>query len=260
MANYIYGKNSVLAVLQANPDRVFKVFLAEGLKPDKRVDAIIDRAQSHGIAWQKVPRPKLDGMLSEVLKENPDTTHQGVVASVAPRPLLDVADLIKKAEAVQAEGQFPLVLMLDGVNDPGNFGAILRVADASGLTGVVVAKHNSVGFGPVVSKTASGADQTVDVAVTPNLVQALEKFKKAGFWVVGSTLAEKSIPYFKQDYAMATVLVMGSEGKGLSRLVQEHCDFLVNIPMMGSVDSLNVATATAVLVFEMRRQQAVPKK
>lgn len=261
MANYTYGKNSVLSLLENYPDRVFKVFVAEGLNPDKRIDAIYKQAQAYNILIQRVPRQKLDGMLYDVIKENPDTNHQGVVASVAERPILDVEDLIAKCQPKQDAGEYPLLVMLDGVSDPGNFGAMLRVADAAGVDGVIVGKHKSVGFGPAVSKTSAGADQSVDIAVVTNLVQALERLKKAGFWVVGSTLSANSIPYYQQDYKMPTLLVMGSEGKGLSRLVDEHCDFRVQIPMFGTVESLNVATATAVLVFEIvKSQRAVAAK
>lgn len=254
MTQYIYGKNSVVSLLETRPERVFKILVAEGLKPDKRIDAIYQLAQSHGVSIQRVPRQKLDGLL-----QDPDLNHQGVLASVATRPLLDVADLVEKCCVKIEAGEYPLVLMLDGVTDPGNFGAILRVADAAGVDGVVIPKHGSVGFGPVVSKAASGADQTVDVAVVPNLTQAMERLQKAGFWSVGAALGPKAVAYHQQDYKMPTLLVLGSEGKGLSRLVQEKCDFLVTIPMHGSVSSLNVATATAVLAFEIVKQQRLLK-
>jgi 23S rRNA (guanosine2251-2'-O)-methyltransferase len=250
--NYVYGKNSVLTLLEAQADRVFKVFVAEGLKPDKRIDRVYDLAHTHGIAIQRVPRQKLNGLL-----QDEEANHQGVLASVAPRPRLDIVDLAQRCEAAIQQGESPLVLVLDGVTDPGNFGAILRVADAAGASAVVVPKFNSVGFGPAVSKTSSGADQTVDVVMVPNLVQAMSRLQKAGCWSVGTSVSDKAVPYYEQSYTMPTVLVMGSEGKGLSRLVQEACDFLVKIPMQGAVDSLNVATATAVLAFEIRRQQAI---
>jgi 23S rRNA (guanosine2251-2'-O)-methyltransferase len=254
MPQYVYGKNSVQLLLENNPQRVFKVFIAEGLKPDKRIDGIFNALHSHGISYQMVPRQKLDGLLAQVLLENPDTAHQGVVASVSPRELLDIQDLEAKCKLKQDEGLYPFVLVLDGITDPGNFGSILRVADAAGVDGVVVAKHHSVGFNPMVSKSSSGADETVDVAVVPNLVQAMERLKKLGFWVVGSTLNDKAVWYYQQDYKMPTILVLGSEGKGMSRLIEEACDFWVKIPMLGKIQSLNVSTAASVISFEIAKQ------
>jgi 23S rRNA (guanosine2251-2'-O)-methyltransferase len=256
-SKYIYGKNSVKALLEANPERVYKIFLSDTLKPDKRVQAIVEHSNNRRIPIQKVPRQKLDQMMRpEAGQEHADmeeANHQGVIASVAPKALLDIHGLIKLAKAKEAEtGKHPRLLMLDGVTDPRNFGAILRVADAAGLDGVIVPKHNSAGFGPAVSKTASGAEETVDIAVVSNLNQALEQLKKENFWIVGAAGDESGAQdYHKMDYKMATVLVMGSEDKGISPLTRKNCDFLVKIPMHGTVDSLNVSTATAVILFEM---------
>jgi 23S rRNA (guanosine2251-2'-O)-methyltransferase len=123
--------------------------------------------------------------------------------------------------------------------------------DASGIDGVIVPKHHSAGFGPAVSKTASGAEETVNVATVSNLNQAIQQLKDAGFWIAGAANDPKAVDYHKQDYNMPVALVMGSEDKGLASLVSKNCDFLVKIPMYGTVDSLNVAAATAVLLFEM---------
>ena len=266
-ARYVYGKNSVKALLDRSPDKVFKIFLAEGLKPDKRVQAIQDTAREMRIPVQLVPRQKLDQMLKtaeqnaaekEPEKANAEgaeagerVTHQGIIASVAPKTLLDLQALIKMCQQTKESGRHPRVLLLDGITDPRNFGAILRVADAAGLDGVIVPKHHSAGFGPVVSKTASGAEETVSVAVVSYLNQAIQQLKDAGFWVAGAANAPKAVSYYKQDFGMPIALVMGSEGEGLANLVKKNCDFLLKIPMHGTVDSLNVATATAVLLFEM---------
>lgn len=260
-SRYVYGKNSVKALLEASPGKVFKVFVAEGLKPDKRVQAIQDAARQGKIPVQVVPRQKLDQMLrgqeADFAKgregesgEEP-ITHQGIVASVAPKTLLNLSELLKLCEAKKASGSHPRLLMLDGVTDPRNFGAILRVADAAGLDGVIIPKQHSAGFGPAVSKTASGAEETVNIAVVSNLNQAIQQAKDAGFWVAGAAFDPKAVDYHKQDYQMPMLLIMGSEGQGLASLVRKNCDFLVKIPMHGTVDSLNVATATAVLLFEM---------
>lgn len=248
--HYIYGRNSVLALLKADPDRVHKVLVADGLKPDKRIDAIYQAAKGAGVAIQRVPRRKLDNLL-EAEAGNSEIIHQGILAAVAPKALLDIETLIRQLALRVKAGEYPRLLMLDEVTDPRNFGAILRIIDAAGWDGVIIGKLHSAGFGPAVAKSASGAEGTVDVAVVSNLAQGLKRLKEAGFWIVGAANDEKAVDYFQQDYKMPTVLVMGSEGKGLSRLVQKNCDFLVRIPMRGTVDSLNVAAATAVLVFHV---------
>jgi len=255
-AQYVYGKNSVKAVMDTRPNQVYKIFLSDSLKPDKRINAIIEQANANRISIQKVPRNRLDQMLREMVSSDEDLgelNHQGVIASVAPKPFLTIHQLLEKCKAKQSEGAYARVLMLDGVTDPRNLGAILRVADAAGVDGVVLPKHHSAGFGPAVSKTASGAEESVPVAIVSNLAQALDLLKEANLWAVGAANAASAVDYTKQDYKMSTVLVMGSEGAGLSALIQKKCDFLVKIPMHGMVDSLNVATATAVLLFEIIR-------
>lgn len=247
MSEYVFGRNSVLTLLKADPKRIFKVFLAEGHRPDSRMEEIFGLAKAFGLPIVHVPRQKLDAMLPDR-----EMVHQGVIASVSPKTVYGIHELIQMALEAPENGVKPLLLMLDGITDPRNFGAILRVADATGMNGVIVAKQKSAGFGPAVSKTASGAESTVNVAMVANLSHAIEVAKKAGFWVVGAALGDGAIDYFKQDYNMPTLLVMGSEGDGLSRIVREHCDFLVQIPMLGQVESLNVATATAVLAFHIR--------
>lgn len=251
-ARLVYGKNSVKAILDANPDHVYKVFLAEGMKPDKRVQAIHDAARNHRIPVQSVPRQKLDQMIrgNETKSEEP-VIHQGVVASVAAKPLLNLPELIARCKEKIAAGGHPRLLMLDGVTDPRNFGAILRVADAAGLDGVIVPKHHSAGFGPAVAKTASGAEETVTIATVSNLNNAITQLKDAGFWIAGAAHAPRAVDYYLQDYKMPMVLIMGSEDQGLGQLITKNCDFLVKIPMHGTVESLNVATAAAVLLFEM---------
>ncbi len=252
MSQYVFGKNSVVTLLETNPQRVFKLFLLEQQKPDKRLQRIYDLAHAHKIPVQKVARQKLEQMVGDT--EQP-ATHQGVVASVAPKKLLDLRELITKCKEQMAAGQTPNILVLDGITDPRNFGAILRIADGAGLAGVVVPKNRSAGFGPAVAKTASGAEETVDVVVVGNLAQALEGLKEAGFWCVGTDASEKAQAYDRLDYNMPVALLMGSEGEGLSRLLKERCDFLVKIPMHGAVDSLNVSVATGILVYEVLRQQ-----
>jgi 23S rRNA (guanosine2251-2'-O)-methyltransferase len=275
-ARYIYGKNSVKALLETNPANVFKIFMAEGLKPDKRLQAIHEKVRERGIPLQMVPRTRLDQILKDQLHnaqlrtqgeagggegaEEEFIVHQGVVASVAPKALLDLPSLIKLCQDKIAAGQHPRVLLLDSVTDARNFGAILRVADAAGIDGIIVPKHHSAGFGPGVTKTASGAEEVVNVAVVANLNHAIRSLKDAGFWIAGAAHEEKAVVYHQQDYQMPVALVMGSEDKGIAPLIRNNCDFLVSIPMAGTVESLNVATATAVLLFEITKPPRASKK
>ena len=285
-ARYIFGKNAVKALLDSQPEKVFKLFVAEGFKPDNRMQSIQETARGRGIPIQIVPRTRLDQMLRDtspprdsnppkdaapptdavqgaVQADREPLVHQGIVASVAPRALLTLPTLLAACKTRIAAGETPRLLLLDSITDARNFGAILRVADAAGVEGVIITKHHSAGFGPGVSKTASGAEETVPVAVVANLSQAIRDLKTAGFWIAGAAHTPEATPYYRQDYAMPIALVMGSEDKGLARLVREHCDFLVQIPMLGTVESLNVATATAVLLFEMIRpvaKKAKPEK
>ena len=247
--SYVFGRNSVKILLESNPERVFKIFLAEGLKPDKRLDAIRGLAQKHKKPMTTSPRQKLDAMVSDI----PDATHQGIIASVSPKELFTLNDLIALCQPKLEAKENPVLLMLDGITDPRNFGAILRTCDAVGIDGVIITKHDSAGFGPVVAKTASGAEETVNVCVVANLNNAIEQLKKAGFWIIGAAAHEKAVDYFKQDYKMPVVLALGSEGEGLKALVQKNCDILVKIPMHGSVESLNVSVAAGVLLYQIKQ-------
>jgi len=248
-SGYIYGKNSVLALLKHDPKRVSKLFWAEGQKPDRRTNDIYDLAKDNRINIQTVPVAKL-----RQLVDDPEANIQGVVAVVAAKAFLSLWELIDKAKAKpRNENEYPLLVMLDKVTDPRNLGAILRVIDAVGADGLIISKQNSSGFGSAVAKTASGAETTVDVALTGNLNQAIGELKKGGFWIIGAANEARAQVYTRQAYDMPVVLVMGSEGEGLSQLVAKNCDLLVKIPMRGTVDSLNVATAAAVLLFEMKR-------
>lgn len=174
---------------------------------------------------------------------------------VSPKPLLDVYDLTKKVKAMIEAGQAPTVLMLDDVTDPRNFGAIVRVAAAAGVTAIVIPKTKSAGFSPAVRKTSAGTLEIMDICVVPNLVDAMERLKPLGLWWVGAALGEKVTNYSRYDFTGPTGIVMGSEDTGIRRLVREHCDTLVQIPMAPGVESLNVSVATGVLLFESLRQR-----
>jgi 23S rRNA (guanosine2251-2'-O)-methyltransferase len=173
---------------------------------------------------------------------------------VAPKPLLDIYDLVKQVEALPS-GQPALVLALDEVTDPRNFGALIRVAAGAGVTAIIIPKVGSAGFSPAVGKASAGTLELMDIVVVPNLVDAMERLKKVGLWWVGATMDPKAITYEHYDFRGHTGIVLGSEGTGIRRLVKEHCDQLVYIPLATGVESLNVSVAGGILLFEALRQR-----
>ncbi|MFM7389836.1 MAG: 23S rRNA (guanosine(2251)-2'-O)-methyltransferase RlmB [Vampirovibrionales bacterium] len=260
-ATYLFGKNSVLSLLEVCPERVQKLFFAEGTKPDRRLQRIKELVNEQGVHSQVVPKAKLDTLLQHHLndlandplpsEEHPqELVHQGVVALVSEQPLWELGAWLRTLPT-------PLkpcwVLALDNVTDPHNIGAMLRVAEGAGCLGVLLPKHRTGGISPVVSKVAAGADALLPLIQVTNLATALDQLKKAGFWTVGTVCANtpKVQPYTRLAFDMPTVLVMGNEGDGLRPSIQKQCDFLTTIPMRGKVQSLNVSTATAVLAFHM---------
>jgi 23S rRNA (guanosine2251-2'-O)-methyltransferase len=256
---YLYGRNSVLATLTESPKRVTKVYLAQGLAHDKRIAQIRTLAKEAGLLVVECPRQKLGSLLAHEEDIEPgqaDAVHQGVVACVVATPLLTVEQLL----ALVPVGQPCLVMMLDGVTDPRNLGALLRVADAAGAVGVIIPKHRSATLSPAVAKTACGAEATVPVAMATNLGQTLKVLSKAGFWSVAALCGEGVQPFTQVDYAMPTVLVMGNEESGIKPSLAAACDFKVTIPQFGQVASLNVSCAAAVLACHIALQQHQPKK
>lgn len=223
--------------------------VAQELGKDRRLQSLIELCKQQGKSVQFVPKAKLDKLAEG------ETPHQGVVAMVSPKPLLDIYDLIALLEKQTSEAP-PLVVALDEITDPRNFGALIRVAAASGVTAIIVPKVGSAGFSPVVGKASAGTIELINIVVVPNLVDAMERLKKIGFWWVGAALDEKAVSYYDYDFRGPTGIVMGSEGTGMRRLVKEHCDQLVQIPLLNQVESLNVSVAAGVLLFEALRQRA----
>ncbi len=240
----IEGRNAVREALRAGVP-VMRLLVAEGMKPDSGVDETLRLAQQAGVPVQRVARRELD-KLSE------RGAHQGLVAEVAPfrfTPLEQV--IVSTVDEPRA-----LVVALDHVTDPGNLGAIVRTAEVAGAAAVVAPERRSAAVTPAAYKAAAGAFAYLPVVQETNLVRALGKLKDAGFWVAGADgRAEHSAWESPLDGRL--VLVMGAEGEGLSRLVREACDFLVRLPQSGKVDSLNVAQAAAVLMYEWVRRAHV---
>jgi 23S rRNA (guanosine2251-2'-O)-methyltransferase len=242
MEELIYGKNPVLEALRSGRE-LNRIWVAEGSKP-QAIQTIYDEAKNRGVIISKVPKSKIE--------QAADTkNHQGVLAFVAAyeyQELDDVLQQLKKREKT------PLLMILDGIEDPHNLGSILRTADASGVDAIIIPKRRAVGLTQVVAKSSAGAIEYVPVCRVTNLSQTIEELKENGFWIIGTDASAK-LDYRQGDYTSATALVMGSEGKGISRLVRENCDTLVGLPMMGKVTSLNASVAASLLMYEVLRQR-----
>ena len=242
----IYGVHAVEALLRHHPKRVKQIWLSEG-RSEPRIQALLALAADNRVAVGQAERRELDAWVEGV--------HQGVVAEVSPSQVWGEAmleELLERTETV------PLLLVLDGVTDPHNLGACLRTADAAGALAVIVPKDKSATLTAAVRKVACGAAEVMPLVAVTNLARTLEKLQQRGLWVVG-TAGEAEQELYQQDMAGPTVLVMGAEGKGMRRLTREHCDFLVKLPMAGSVSSLNVSVATGVCLFEAVRQRKAGK-
>lgn len=238
----VYGVHAVEALLRHHPRRVKQLWLAEG-RQDPRVQTLVELATQQRISVGQRERRELD--------EWAEGVHQGVVAEVSPSQVWGEAmleELLDRHEGV------PLLLVLDGVTDPHNLGACLRTADAAGALAVVVPKDKSATLNATVRKVACGAAEVMPLVAVTNLARTLEKLQKRGLWVVG-TAGEADQEIYQQDLRGPLVLVMGAEGKGMRRLTRERCDFLVKLPMAGSVSSLNVSVAAGVCLFEALRQR-----
>jgi 23S rRNA (guanosine2251-2'-O)-methyltransferase len=238
----IYGLHAVEALLRHHPKRVKQLWLAEG-RDDPRVQAIVQLAEQSKIRVGQCERREMDAWIEGV--------HQGVVADVSPSQVWGDAMLEELLD--RTEGA-PLLLVLDGVTDPHNLGACLRTADAAGALAVIIPKDKSATLNATVRKVACGAAEVIPLVAVTNLARTLEKLQQRGLWVVG-TAGEAEQEIYEQDLSGPIVLVMGAEGKGMRRLTREHCDFLVRLPMAGSVSSLNVSVATGVCLFEALRQR-----
>ena len=234
MKEWIYGKNTVRELL-TGPRQVYEVMIQNQSKNDD----IVKLCRKNNIKMRMTDK---NGFIKLVGNVN----HQGVMALIDGYDYTPLEDIVRNIP----EGKQPLLLMLDGMEDPHNLGAIIRTCDAIGVDGVIIGKNRSVGLNATVAKVSTGAIDHVPVAQVTNLSRTLDSLKKEGFWVVGCEL-DNSTDYRAVDYNMPLVLVIGSEGFGISRLVKEHCDMNVILPMVGHVNSLNASVATAVLLYQV---------
>lgn len=238
----IAGKHPVLEALKSGRE-LNKIWIAEGSQKSL-TQPIVAEAKKQGIVVQFVDKRKLDGLA-------PGVAHQGVVAQAAAYAYVEVEELLDRAAKL---GQTPFLLLLDEIEDPHNLGSILRTAECTGVHGVVIPKRRSAGLTATVLKTSAGAAEHVPVARVTNLAQTIDKLKEAGVWVAGTDVgASQSVYSMKFDMPLA--IVIGNESKGMGRLIKEKCDFLVKLPMLGQLNSLNASVAAGVLMYEVVRQR-----
>ena len=242
----LVGRNAVTEALKSGRG-INKLWIASGDR-EGSVSEIAALAKERGIVVQYVERAKIEALAG-------GHRHQGVLANVAPVPYAELDDILKAAEE---KGEAPFLVLLDELEDPHNLAALLRTADATGVHGILIPKRRSVSLNATVAKTSAGAVEYVPVARIGNIAQTLKKLKEKGFWVAGADMdGEKA--YYEADLTGPLVLVVGSEGRGMSRLTKEACDFIVSMPMVGRINSLNASVAGSILMYESMRQRLQKK-
>lgn len=239
----IFGIHAVQATLDYSADKINKVWI-DTRRKDKKHLVLMNQLQQLLIRPESTNKKRLDKMAD-------GKNHQGIVAEVE-MPSIHSEDELK--HIVSNTSEVPFFLILDQVQDPHNLGACLRTADASGLHGIIISKDNSSGITPVVCKVASGAAETIPVYQVTNLARTCRWLKEQRIWLIGMT-ADASQSVFSADLTLPLALIMGAEGSGMRRLTQQQCDFLVKIPMIGQVESLNVSVAAGIMMYEVFKQR-----
>lgn len=239
--DYIIGKNPVIEALKSERD-VNKILIAEGSQTGQ-MQQVIGLAKAQNVIVQFVPRKKIDQLV--------EGNHQGVVAQVAAYQYAELDDLFKAAEE---KGETPFFLLLDEIEDPHNLGSIMRTADSAGAHGIIIPKRRAVGLTATVAKASTGAIEYVPVVRVTNMANTIDELKERGLWIAGTDANGKQ-DFRSLDGTMPLGLVIGSEGKGMGRLIRDKCDFLVSLPMKGHVTSLNASVAAALLMYEVYRKR-----
>lgn len=244
MAKFIFGFHSIESYIKTNPTKIDRLYINMERR-DKRQQDLLALAKVHNIHIEESTPAKLDSLSSKT------ANHQGVVAQIQPlvQPSLD--EFLQKIKHLNTA----IILILDGITDPQNLGAIIRTSDCFGVNGIIIPKDNSVSYdNEVVAKVSSGAVHHIPIITVNNLSRAMEKIKEEDFWIAGTVLDENAVSLF--DFKPSTKLawVLGNEGSGIRRLVKENCDYYVTIPLYGNTESLNVAVATGVVLAHTRRQ------
>ena len=246
MPDYIWGRNPIVETLSSK--RLIKrIFLAEGQREAPSLATIVQEAERRRIPIEIVPRVRLDQL-------SHGAVHQGCIAMVEARSYATIDDMLSKA---QQKNEAPFLLILDAIQDVNNLGSLLRTAEAAGVHGVILPEHRAAEVNATVIKTSAGATEHLLIAQEVNLTHTVDFLKKQNIWVVGLA-GEAKTDYSQANLTGALALVVGNEGKGISRLVREHCDLLIKLPMRGRVNSLNAAVAGSIALYEALRQRAIP--
>jgi 23S rRNA (guanosine2251-2'-O)-methyltransferase len=243
VSDLVYGRHSVLAALESDR-QLNRIWITPKLRYDPRFLSLVQEAKAKGAVIDEVDVRRLDRITH-------GANHQGVAAQIAPYAYVELAELIEQAKASTAD---PVIVIVDGITDPHNLGAIIRTAEALGAQGLAIPQRRAVGISSTVMKVAAGALEHLPVARVVNLTRALEELKQAGFWIYGTT-AGTGKPLHSMNWQGAIGLVIGSEGEGLSLLTQRSCDELVTIPLAGKTPSLNASVAAAIALYEIYRQR-----
>ena len=239
--DYIMGKNPIIEALKAERD-IHKILIAEGSLRGQMLE-ITQMAKEAHVIVQFVPKKKLDGMI--------EGNHQGVIAQVAAYQYAELDDLFALAAK---KNEDPFFLLLDEIEDPHNLGSIMRTADAAGAHGIIIPKRRAVGLTATVAKLSTGAIEHIPVVRVTNMSRTIDELKEKGVWIAGTDAKGKE-DYRQFDGSLPLGLVIGSEGKGMGRLIRDKCDFLVQLPMAGHVTSLNASVAAALLMYEVYRKR-----
>lgn len=237
--NFVFGHHAVVEALKQG--RGNKLFISEDARGEKIEELkVLASEQAVPIKW--VPKQKLDTMSNQGV-------HQGLILAITPYEYLTLSELLEQGK------ENPFYLILDNLEDPHNFGSILRTADASGVAGIIIPKHRAVGITPVVVKTSTGAIEHVPVARVTNLAQAIKELKEKGFWIFGTAM--QGTPYSQWNAQGSIALIIGNEGRGMSEGLKKEVDEMLTIPMVGHVQSLNASVAAGLLMYEAFRQRGV---
>ncbi len=248
MSEYVWGRNPVLETLRS-PRKVKRLFIAEGQREAPALASILQEITRQQIPVETVPRLRLDQM-------SQGAVHQGCLAVVEARRYASVDEILEHARAQNAD---PFLLILDAIQDVNNLGSLLRTAEAAGVHGVIIPQHQAAEINATVVKTSAGATEHMLIAQETNLTRTIDALKKENIWVIG-LVGETQTEYDQADLTGALALVVGNEGKGISRLVREHCDVLVRLPMYGQINSLNAAIAGSIALYEALRQRTQKSK
>jgi 23S rRNA (guanosine2251-2'-O)-methyltransferase len=243
MPDYIWGRNPIVETLHSKR-QIKRILLAEGQREAPALATIVQEAERKRIPIETVPRARLDQL-------SHGAVHQGCIAIVEIRSYATIDDMLTEAER---KNEAPFLLILDAIQDVNNLGSLLRTAEAVGVHGVILPEHRAAEVNPTVIKTSAGATEHLLIAQETNLTRTIDFLKKQNIWVVGLA-GEAKTQYTQANLTGALALVVGNEGKGISRLVREHCDLLIKLPMRGQVNSLNAAVAGSIALYEALRQR-----